>query len=177
MSLYSFSLNPFDHSEPENFGVAGVISRDSSLHVRFTLAGSLEHLSIPPPADYPQRRDDLWKESCFEFFFAEVGSEAYWEVNLSPSGHWNVYHFDSYREGMRREEKVVSLLCHIDSTPQSFTLEVVLDLGSMCPMDKPLHAGISAVLLSKNGNLSFWALAHPCGNPDFHDRKGFLLTL
>lgn len=173
-----FTLKPFVPNEPEHFAITCSISRDDSvLHVCFTLRGPLHHLRIPLPAKHPERRDNLWQESCFEFFFAEVGSEVYWEVNLAPSGHWNVFRFDSYRQGMQREENVASLPCRIVFSPQTFTLKAALDLGCMSLRDKPMQAGISAVLQSKSNNLSCWALAHPCGKPDFHDRKGFLLTL
>ena len=61
------------------------------------------------PADMPARRDRLWEETCFEFFLAVKNSPRYWEFNLSPAGHWNVYRFADYRQGMQEEPAFASL--------------------------------------------------------------------
>lgn len=177
MPLSSIPLTPFIPPEGGPFDLTCAISRNDALHVCFTLNGPLNHLQIPAPASHPQRRDKLWQESCFEFFIAEVGAKTYWEVNLSPSGHWNVFRFDCYRQGMQQEKNIASLPIRITKSPHMFTLEVVLDLDGLHLTGKALQAGISAVLLSESNNLSFWALTHPCRKPDFHDRKGFLLFL
>ncbi len=45
------------------------------------------------------RQDFLWNAPCFECFFS-MNNEAnspYLEVNFSPIGYFNIYHFDSYR--------------------------------------------------------------------------------
>jgi len=42
-------------------------------------------------------------------FFAEPGEERYWEINLAPNGHWNVYRLDRYRQGLRPEPLVSGL--------------------------------------------------------------------
>lgn len=172
------TLKPFVPDESERFSITCVISRDDGvLHVSFTLSGPLHYLRIPPPAEQPERRDNLWKETCFEVFLSESDSETYREVNLAPSCHWDVFRFDSYRQNMRREEQLITLPCRIVNNPQTFTLESTLDLSGMGLIDTPLQAGISAVLLSKSNNFSYWALTHPCEKPDFHNRKSFRVTL
>jgi hypothetical protein len=40
-----------------------------------------------------------------------------------------------------------------------------------------LEVGVSAVLQSSSGELSYWAVAHPGSEPDFHHREGFCLKL
>jgi hypothetical protein len=41
-----------------------------------------------------------------------------------------------------------------------------------------LHrAAVSAVIEQHDGAISYWALAHPAGKPDFHHRDGFVLKL
>ncbi len=147
------------------------------IRVCYTLTGPLDDLRLPPSVSAPERRDNLWQESCLEFFLAEHGAEEYWEVNLSPCGHWNVYHFDRYRENMRQEGNVVSLPCRASRSRHAFTLEAILDPRGMGITGKSLLAGVSAVLLSRDNVLSYWALAHPAEKPDFHLRKSFLLAL
>ena len=43
--------------------------------------------------------------------------------------------------------------------------------------DADLRAGISAVVATKSGEISYWALAHPAGSPDFHHKDCFVLKL
>jgi hypothetical protein len=36
---------------------------------------------------------------------------------------------------------------------------------------------LSAVIEDDAGTLSYWALKHPAGKPDFHDSEGFALAI
>ncbi len=40
-----------------------------------------------------------------------------------------------------------------------------------------LRLALSAVIEDSDGGLSYWALAHPRGKPDFHHADSFALTL
>lgn len=42
---------------------------------------------------------------------------------------------------------------------------------------KPVRLGLAAVVEEDNGNLSYWALRHCAGRPDFHHPAGFVLEL
>ena len=78
------------------------ITRNSSrLLVQYTLTGPLKELVIPGRSDRPLRKNNLWEETCLELFLAPDNADHYWEFNCSPAGHWNIYHFRSYRKGMR----------------------------------------------------------------------------
>ncbi|HSL92195.1 MAG TPA: hypothetical protein VK863_06065, partial [Candidatus Limnocylindrales bacterium] len=105
------------------------------------------------------------------------GSEGYWEFNLSPAGHWNVYRFTSYREGMRDEPAFVSLPFELRKGRESLTISLDLDIGKVLPADKGIEAGVSAVIKTIKGTKSHWALAHHGPRPDFHRRDGFRLSL
>jgi hypothetical protein len=54
-----------------------------------------------------------------------------------------------------------------------FELLVSLDL----PNDAAGRLGLAAVIEEANGRLSYWALAHPPGKPDFHHSDCFALEL
>jgi hypothetical protein len=45
------------------------------------------------------------------------------------------------------------------------------------PADAPLRIGLSAVIEDRDGSLSYWALRHPHGKPDFHHPDAFALEL
>jgi hypothetical protein len=40
-----------------------------------------------------------------------------------------------------------------------------------------LRLALTAVVEDARGRLSYWALRHPPGRPDFHHRDGFALVL
>ena len=47
----------------------------------------------------------------------------------------------------------------------------------MMPPNGYLRLGLCAVIEEENGALSYWALKHPSGRPDFHHPDGFALKI
>ena len=119
----------------------------------------------------------MWEETCLELFLGTADSGKYWEFNLSPSGHWNVYRFTRYREGMREEPAFTSLPFAVRMGPDALELPMELDVGKIVPAGKDLEAGVAAVIETTDGGKSHWALTHPGPRPDFHRRDGFALIL
>ena len=173
----AFSLKPFPAAGlPPGIGITGYAARkEEKLSVMYELRGPLTQLVIPAPADMPARRNKLWEETCFEFFLSPKNSDSYWEFNLSPAGHWNVYRFASYREGMQVEQKFTALPFSAEAGPDSLILSVEADLTALISSDEAVDAGISAVVRLIDGTLTYWALSHPGPQPDFHLRDGFIL--
>ena len=52
----------------------------------------------------------------------------------------------------------------------------VLHLPHLLTM-QPLRLGLSAVIEDDSGKLSYWALKHPSGKPDFHHPDTFVLEI
>jgi hypothetical protein len=102
--------------------------------------------------------------------------EAYCEFNLAPSTQWAAYRFDRYRTGMRAATSVEPPQIVGRSAPDRYTLRAVLSLPDG-QGGRSLRLGLAAVLEETNGNISFWALAHPAERPDFHHRDGFALEI
>jgi len=149
----------------------------SILFVSWELSGGIASVVVPPQAEVPLRKNGLWGDTCFEIFLARREFENYWEFNLSPSGDWNVFRFDSYREGMR-EEKAFSLLpIRVDDDGGCHAISVDIDLGKIVPADAQLEAGLSVVIKNPEGKLSYWSLSHSGPRPDFHRRDGFLIRI
>lgn len=143
----------------------------------------------------PQRCDGLWHHTCFEAFVGVLGADNYWEFNLSPSGDWNVYRFSGYRTGQAPElaysQLPLTLMgpraappladCRLGAPRALVELELSCALPPLL-QDRvlngaPLELGLTAVLEGQDGELSYWALGHPASEPDFHDRRGWLLRL
>jgi hypothetical protein len=179
MTGRSFSLQPFSPSGPPlNIKISGHIARRShQLAIRYDLRGDLAELMIPAPADMPVRQQGLWEETCFEFFLGVKDSPQYWEFNLSPAGHWNVYRFAGYRQGMAEEIALTSLPLSVRRRSDSLRLDLELDGGAIVPADQPLMVGIAAVIKLAGGGLTYWALIHPGPQADFHRRDSFLVEL
>ena len=135
-------------------------------------------LVIPPPGAAPSRRDGLWRHTCLEAFVRPAGSEAYLEVNLSPSGDWAVYHFTGRRTGMESPQVERPVIQVEAQGPYTWTLRASIDLAGLLSPAVPWELALAAVLEDQGGVRSYWALAHPAeGPPDFHDPACFVLEL
>lgn len=175
--MSEFRLFPFPGQDGEGLSIEGSVRiKGLKLAFSFALRGGLADI-ILPPATEPGRRDGLWQSTCFELFWAEEERENYWELNLAPSGAWNVYAFTAYRAGMGQEERVPPPRIRTRRTTGGFLLAALLDLKGLSARMPALRLGISAIIARRDGSLGYWALSHPGNRPDFHDPRGFLLKL
>jgi hypothetical protein len=139
------------------------------LELRYRIAGELERLRIPPPR--PRAIGErLWEHSCCEAFVAPAGAPEYREFNFSPAGEWAAYAFRSYRRG----EPWLAPDPQIDVRTQGEALELRARIPA--PPGR-LRVALCAVIEEDDGGLSYWALRHPAGKPDFHHPEGFALEL
>ncbi|EIC29172.1 MULTISPECIES: DOMON-like domain-containing protein [Methylomicrobium] len=152
------------------------IERDAEagLTLRYRLAGHLEKILIPA-AKPSAAGDGLWRHTCFEAFAAAAGTSAYREFNFSPSREWAAYAFGDYRA--RRPWSIGTPPVIEVSQPQDQLLLTARIAADDLPAGDRLTLGLTAVIESIDGNLSYWALHHPGEKPDFHDRAGFVYPL
>jgi len=179
MSSQDFSLQPFSPLNPPlTITITGHINQQPrQLAIRYDLHGPLAELMIPAPDALPVRRQGLWEETCFEFFLGVKEAPQYWEFNLSPAGHWNVYRFDGYRQGMTEEAALTSLTLSVRSRPDSLEVALELDVQRIMATGQPMEVGIAAVIKLAGGGLTYWALTHPGPQADFHRPDSFLVEL
>ncbi len=116
----------------------------------YILEGNLGRLRIAPPRA-PRRAGKLWEHTCCEIFIGRKDLPGYHEFNLAPS------------IAMRRAAGQLEIEARIRLDHLGYG-------GS-------LAIGLSAVVEDENGALSYWALNHPPGKPDFHHREAFALQL
>ena len=143
----------------------------AGLQLTYALTGDLQQLIVPDPRQ-PARVDGLWRATCFEIFLRAAGSAPYEEFNFAPSCEWAAYAFEGYRQGMKALEQPQAprIICRREAQ----RLEVEVQFHSTLLAEHDLRAALSAVLKHKDGKVSYWALAHPRGKPDFHDAVGFV---
>jgi hypothetical protein len=149
----------------------------SGLTVRYIVTGDMLGLKLPLPTG-PVRTDELWRHTCFELFLREHAQDAYYEFNFAPSLQWAAYRFNDYRSGMQALE-IPAPRVEIRQDAGTFELQAALNLAGMPEADSlaDWRLGLSAVFEETNGAISYWALAHQPGKPDFHNVDAFALSL
>jgi hypothetical protein len=163
--LIALACHPESGSRALRSVQAGVTRKAGGLAVSYVLAGHIGELRMPTPGMRP-----LWQHTCCELFVARRGGTAYHEFNFSPSGDWAAYAFTDYRQGGPIEVADPGIVVRTSSE----TLELK---ASVAGGSGPLLLGLSAVIEEQDGALSYWALRHAPGKPDFHHRHAFALEL
>ena len=172
-------LQPFrPDQDTATFALTGLVERiGDRLSLAFELTGPIHRLRLPSVVTHPERRQGLWEDTCFECFIGAQTASAYWEFNFSPAGHWNVYHFDDYRQGMHPEAAFDGLPMEMLPLQEAMRLTVDIDLKKLKLEGRPIRLALSAVLVAATGEKSYWALVHGGDKPDFHHPVGFRLKL
>jgi hypothetical protein len=156
-----------------------LVSRSSSdeLHLTYCLNGDIPEIRIPA-AGAPRIGTQLWQHTCFEAFIAVEGQSAYHEFNFAPSSEWAVYAFVGYRKRGPQVSEIVPPWIAVRCTQSRFELESLVRLDGLSGIHRraSLRLGLSAVIEASDG-LSYWALRHPTGKPDFHHVDGFAVLL
>jgi hypothetical protein len=147
------------------------------LVLHYRLSGNITALSIPAPAA-ALRTDELWRHTCCELFVTTSQADWYCEFNFSPSSAWAAYRFDGYRSGMQPLELLTPAIT-IEASAAQLLVTVRLALGSIPALQaaRELRCALAAVTEEHAGARSFWALAHPSAQPDFHHPGSFALQL
>ncbi len=148
---------------------------DQGLRLRYCLDADPEQLRLPPPISNPGRTDELWRHTCFEVFVAEHGSTAYREFNFSPSGEWAAYAFTACRAGMLPLALQRAPELRWQRTDSQLELIATLPAEALWPGEDALRIALSAVIEEQSGTITYWALKHPAGQPDFHHPGSFAL--
>ncbi len=144
---------------------------DDKLMLEYQISGNLSHYHFPKLTKQ-QRADKLWLDTTFELFIAPENSAEYWEINVSPSTQWNVYHFTSYKEGMK-ESNIIS---QPTIKTYEYDNEYRLTFNSTVPneyFDHVLQINLCVILLDQKGVRYFYSIKRREGSPDFHDRDCF----
>ena len=156
------------------------VERDMSpeiLQIRFWVEGDIDRLRLSLP-EGARRRDGLWQHTCFEVFLQPNASQGYYEFNFAPSGDWAAYRF-----GGRRSERSLpdlqapSIEFLRDAEHCELTASISLTALPELAGASLIRAGLAAVIETRDGMHSHWALAHAGPEPDFHDPASFTLHL
>jgi hypothetical protein len=150
-----------------------------SLNIRYVLRADMFHVRIPPKVP-PARADGLWAHTCFEAFIAPAGAAgAYYELNFSPSLQWAIYSFEAYRQSMSPADVSAPPEVTVRTFDDRLELDATIGLDDLKGLRAAptLKLAVAAVVEDDSGTLSYWALKHAPGKPDFHRGDGFVLEL
>ena len=149
-----------------------------ALKIVYTLNGAVDRLRVPPRRS-ARRTDGLWQHTCFELFIAAQNDAEYYEFNFSPSGEWAAYEFRNYRDGGAIDSDDLEPNIAVQQSAETLELSAVLRadrLSGIAPEIR-LSLGLCAVIEGLDESLSYWALKHSLGKPDFHHPDSFAFEL
>jgi len=151
---------------------------EGKLSLHYELHGELARMKIPAPSR-PRVGWKLWRHTCCEVFVRAEGTDAYHELNLSPSSEWAAYAFSRYREGTPLSGEGMDPQIAIESRPQRLDLYALVDLTRLSPdyRSARLRVALAVIIEEESGAYSHWALRHAPGKPDFHHQDAFALAL
>lgn len=171
--MTDFTLYPFPGINcPAEQSLTVIATRPSptQLQLTYRLQGDTSGIIWPPRAAQPEPTENLWQHTCFEAFIGSADSDAYHEYNFSPSLNWNHYSFSGYRQRIDDAAKNAPQLTITRQADDIFELQAIITL----PDAGDIIAGLTAVIEAADGTLTYWALAHPAAQPDFHHKDGFI---
>jgi hypothetical protein len=161
-----------------SFGVQLRTEEPDILVFHFLLDADMSRVRVPL-SGVGGPADALWKHTCFEAFVAAADAPGYYEFNFSPSLDGAIYKFSAYREGMSPTEFGKAPKISVRRGDEALELQSVVRLGHLADLRDAHHLRIAlaAVIEDENGGLSYWALRHPPGKPDFHHPNAFAMTI
>lgn len=175
----TFSLHPFPSTDslPDLQITGNIVRNGNQLHLDYELSGDLKQVVIAALSNTPTRKHELWAETCFEFFLGIKNSDRYWEFNLSPAGHWNVYRFDGYRQGMQEETAFTILPFSVEAQADYLAIALGVDLDKIVSADLTLDVAVTSVIKHRDDSITYWALTHQGTEADFHLRDSFVIEI
>ena len=154
------------------------LGKSDTAMFQYVLLADMPAIRVPSPQS-PGRADGLWKHTCFEAFVSIPGMPGYYELNFSPSQQWAIYRFSGYRERMSPTDVTVPPELNVRRFDDRLELDAVVRLPELTAPQagRTLKLALTAVVEDNSGTLSYWALKHAPGKPDFHHPDGFVLEL
>lgn len=176
--VVSFSLSPYPSTfySEEKFPliegglIFNFLKQEIELFYHLTLPPSPSPSPLVPSpllptlsSSFPLRQTDLWKKTCFEFFWKEDSStHSYFEANFSPSLAWNIFSFQNYRSSNNLSQHLKASV-QWGASVHSFTLRSVL-----YGIKKPILWHATAILEYPKGPLYYSQRLVKESPPDFH---------
>jgi hypothetical protein len=171
----ALKLHPDSHGSAATSVEVGIgHPRAGTLLLSYVVTGRVSDIRMPPVAP-PVRGEELWRHTCFEAFVRISSGPEYYEFNFAPSTQWAAYRFTGYRSGMCVAAEAGAPSIEVRPSSDRYELQASLELDRLLGLPRKAlwRLGLSALIEGNGGQMSYWALAHPPGKPDFHHADGF----
>ena len=183
--MSNHKLVPFFQDIANSFEVEAEITREGlKLDASYRLSGDLNSLLLPKTNKIKaERKGELWETTCFEFFLKNIRHPFYLEFNLAPTGHWNCFSFDGYRQNMREYDGIQSVDINFEKGENHILLESEIQLipaEFFLPddfNDGDIRCALSSVIENKEHVKTYWAPGHFSERPDFHKEENFSIQI
>lgn len=172
--MTTYSLIPFDKSSAPDISVeVDAHVKKNKLYLQYVLTGNITEIDWPS-FDKIKLAENLWQTTCLECFLLLEGGQSYIELNFSPKGYWHIYYFDAYRKASESLSDLVEIEnIKTSQGSHAYQLRAIVDLDSVSIRS----VGLTAVIETKQQQLSYWALQHDAQQPDFHLSSSFGLKV
>lgn len=191
-------LVPFAGITVEPPSVSVEVQGGKVLSICYQILGRIESIKWPPFGGTSTRSpgEELWRTTCLEAFVYPCPSPGadpqatgeYWEMNVSPKGAWNLYHFSSYRQrkvDVPKEDGAKLVISEVKQKEASLLFGCQLTLPDLPDSNETaceLALGLSVILeldgpapSPEQPRILYYALTHPrAERPDFHLPAGFV---
>jgi hypothetical protein len=112
----------------------GVLPHPSDL----TVSGQASRQGVSQGGRQAGRLELVWRlAGDLEAFWGFAGQQAYWELNLAPSGDWNLYRLSHYRGPLVPMALAVAPPWQLRRTARELEMEVELDLSEVAGRKTP----------------------------------------
>jgi len=172
ITTVEFHLNEFPQPVLQTTFQCKLQMDNSRIVLVYKVSGDLDNICFPGFSGIG-RENNLWEETCFEFFIGDRENPRYYEFNFSPSGKWNAYSFLSRREKMK-EEAITNIKIKTERTEDNFILTASVDLPDDKNFSSP-EVQLAAILKTEDKVRHFFAVENSVAKPDFHNREYFVL--
>lgn len=173
VTLTGHAANPARFHQHIDVSVAR--AAEGGMVLNYRIHGLNLDLHVPTP-HAPAPANELWRTTCCELFIGPASQTDYREFNFSPSGQWTSYDFHDYRQNAEVTRNLPAPALRSQRSEDLLELEATLPHAAL-PDSPRLHLALAVILASNEGHIGYWALVHPPGKPDFHNRRGFALHL
>ena len=175
--MASFELSAFQPTRDLSIVAAIESPASGIIQLGFWLNDPMQQIIWTDKVAGHPRLDFLWEHTCFELFIGIRDQDQYIEVNLSPSGAWQSYHFEEYRYPETMPPPLNSKIELVELKRTGFGLTATIDINLFLHHHKiamkDLFVGISAVIQT-TAKTHYFAMQHSSPEADFHNKRDWL---
>jgi hypothetical protein len=175
--MNKFNLIPFNLDNAPKINIEVELNQNQDcLFISYRIREGVELINLGCGTPKKERATGLWENTCFELFLKNKTNQ-YIEFNFSPCFEWNCFYFnkkgDELKEWNKMQRPETDILLSQDHFLHFSVIKKNLFPDGFFDNEDKLDVGITTVIKSKSGQMSYWALSHNDIRPNFHHFDSF----